>query len=183
MRKLQNPQLLTSYIVIAQEADDLNEKATSASIAALDELVASGFNRVTDYISPLQGKRKAESTITPEEYEYVMGLIKAGFPEDIQEILPIPAKALTERQKSDKRHYTQQAGSRFGAFGRQIATRLKAESEGRTGNQPRQLDVKCIDHLNAVIKACQKAEDAPFDVTKVAKQCETVIKLIGTKSK
>ena len=183
MRTLENPQLLTSYITLAQEADDLNEKAKAASVAALDELVAAGFNKVTDYISPSQGKRKEQSTITPDEYEYVMGLIKAGFPEDIQEILPKPAKSLTERQKSDKRHYTQQAGSRFGAFGRQLATRQKAESEGRTGNQPRQLDVKCIDHLNAVIKACQKAEDASFDVTKVAKQCETVIKLIGAKSK
>ena len=178
MRKLENPQLLTSYITIAQEADNLNERAKAASTAALDELVASGFHRPTDYISPVQGKRKEESTITPEEYEYVMGLIKAGFPEDIQKILPIPAKSLTERQKSDKRHYTQQAGSRFGAFGRQIATRLKAKEEGRTGNEPRTIEVKCRDHLNAVIKACQKAESASFDVTKVAKACEAAIKLI-----
>jgi len=179
MRKLENPQLVTSYISIAQEADDLNERAKKAATKAVDELMAAGFNRVTDYISP-KGKRAEESTITPDEYQYIMGLIESGFPEDIQEIMPMPAKSLTERQKSDKRFYTQQASSRFAALGRQVGTRLKAEAEGRTGNQPRTIDVKCIDHLNAVIKACNNAEDAPFDVTKVAKQCTAVIKLIGT---
>lgn len=184
MRKLQNPRLLVTFSTTAYESAKANEALTTATVNALDELIASGFDKVTDYISPLKSnKRKAESTSTPEEYEYLLGLIRSGLPEEIQRILPLPKDALSPKERDNKRYYTQQVSSQLASFGRQLGTRLKAQAEGRTGNQPRKLDVKCIDHLNAVIKACQKAEDALFDVTKVVKQCETAIKLVSTKSK
>jgi hypothetical protein len=193
MRKLSNPNLITNYVIESQKAQQINDAqkkqeavTTAAMTIALDELIASGFDKPSDFVSP-EGKAARKdpslSTITKEEHTYILDLIKSAFPEDIQAILPLDAKALNDKQKSDKRYYISQAGSRFAGFGTTLKRRLKAKAEGRTGNQPRTLDVKCIDHLNAVIKACQKAEDASFDVTKVAKQCETVIKLIGTKSK
>ena len=188
MRKLSNPKLITSYIVESQKAQELNdaqkkqEAATTAAMTlALDELIASGFDKPTDFVSP-EGKAAIKdpslSTITKEEHTYILDLIKSAFPDDIQKILPLNAKALNDKQKSDKRYYIAQAGSRFASFGATLKRRLKAKAEGRTGNEPRTIEVKCRDHLNAVIKVCQKAESASFDVTKVAKACEAAIKLI-----
>jgi hypothetical protein len=179
MRKLQNPKLLTAFSATAYESAKANEALTNATTNALDELIASGFDKVTDYISPLKtNKRKADSTSTPEEYEYLLELIKSGLPDEIQVTLASPRDALNPKERDNKRYYTQQVSSQLANFGRQLATRLKAKAEGRTGNQPRTIEVKCRDHLNAVIKACQKAEGASFDVTKVAKACEAAIKLI-----
>lgn len=189
MRKILNPAKVANFTTQQQLAEEVREQlkkaeagTASAETVALDELIASGFNKPSDFISP-EGKRKEKSTVTVEEFAHIKDVVWSGWSDEVKELWDHPVKSLPEFKKALKTHFTKETGSIVGRFGRTLERQLKAEAEGRTGNQPRQLDVKCIDHLNAVIKACQKAEDAPFDVTKVAKQCETVIKLIGAKSK
>ena len=166
MRKLSNPTLITNYVIESQKAQQINdaqkkqEAITAAAMTiALDELIASGFDKPTDFVSP-EGRAAIKdpslSTITKEEHTYILDLIKSAFPEDIQKILPINAKALNDKQKSDKRYYISQAGSRFASFGATLKRRLKAKAEGRTGNEPRTIEVKCRDHLNAVIKHAKR---------------------------
>jgi len=189
MRTITNPANVANFTAQTQLAEEVREQlkkaeagTASAETVALDELIASGFNKPTDFISP-EGKGKDKSTVTVEEYEHIKAAVWSGWSPEVKALWDVPVKSLSEVDKALKTHFNRQTGSIVGGLGRKMARRLKAEAEGRTGNEPRKLDVKCIDHLNAVIKACQKAEDAPFDVTKVIKQCETAIKLIGTKSK
>lgn len=189
MRKIVNPANVANFTTQQQLAEEVREQlkkveagTANAETIALDELIASGFNKPSDFISP-EGKRKDKSTVTTEEFAHIKDVVWSGWSEDVRALWDVPVKSLSEVDKALKTHFNKETGSIVGRFGRTLERRLKAESEGRTGNQPRTLDVKCIDHLNAVVKACQKAEDAPFDVTKVVKQCETAIKLIGAKSK
>lgn len=190
MRKILNPANVANFTVQQELAEKVREElkkaeagTASAETVALDELIASGFNKPSDFISPESKTRKDQSTVTVEEFTHIKDVVWSGWSDEVKKLWDHPVKSLPEYKKALKTHFNRETGSIVGRFGRTLERRLKAESEGRTGNEPRTLDVKCIDHLNAVIKACQKAEDAPFDVTKVAKQCETVIKLIGAKSK
>lgn len=189
MRKIVNPANVANFTAQQELAEKVREQlkkvegaVSNAETVALDELKASGFNKPTDFISPT-GKRKDQSTVTVEEFTHIKDVVWSGWSPEVKALWDVPVKSLSEVDKAVKKHFTTETGSIVGRFGRTLERQLKAEAEGRTGNQPRTLDVKCIDHLNAVIKACQKAEDASFDVTKVAKQCETVIKLISAKSK
>lgn len=189
MRKILNPANVANFTAqqqLAEEVRDQLKKAeantANAETIALDELKASGFDKPSDFISP-EGKRKEQSTSTVEEFTHIKDVVWSGWSPEVKALWDVPVKSLSEVEKGIKSHFTKQTGSIVSGLGRTLERQLKAEAEGRTGNQPRTLDVKCIDHLNAVIKACQKAEGASFDVTKVAKQCETVIKLISTKSK
>lgn len=189
MRKIVNPANVANFTTQQQKAEEVREQlkkveagTASAETIAIDELKASGFDKPTDFISP-EGKRKDQSTVTVEEFAHIKDVVWSGWSPEVKALWDVPVKSLSEVDKAVKAHFTKQTGSIVGGLGRTLERQLKAEAEGRTGNQPRKLDVKCIDHLNAVVKACQKAEDAPFDVTKVIKQCETAIKLIGTKSK
>ena len=185
MRKILNPANVANFTAQQELAEKVREQlkkvegaVSNAETVALDELIASGFDKPSDFISPT-GKRKDQSTVTVEEYAHIKDTVWSGWSEDVRVLWDVPVKSLSEVDKAVKKHFTTETGSIVGRFGRTLERRLKAEAEGRTGNQPRTIDVKCIDHLNAVIKACNNAEDAPFDVTKVAKQCTAVIKLIG----
>ena len=184
MRKILNPANVANFTAQQELSEKIREQlkkaeagTANAETVAIDELIASGFNKPSDFKSP-EGKSKDKSTSTVEEFAHIKDVVFSGWSPEVKALWDVPVKSLSEIDKALKTHFNKQTGSIVGRIGRTLERRLKAEAEGRTGNQTRTLDVKCRDHLNAVIKACQKAESASFDVTKVAKACETAIKLI-----
>lgn len=88
-----------------------------------------------------------------------------GFTKTNQALLEKPTKSLTETQKSDKRYWQQQIGARIGDFKSQISKRLNANESDGAGSRNRPLDQRVRDNLNDVIKVCQTAEEATFDLT------------------
>ena len=134
--------------------------ADRAGVAALDLLIADGFDKVSDYVSP----KSEGSTIHADEWTALKAAVVTGFTATNQALLLKPTKTLTEQQKSDKRYWQQQVGARIGDFKSQIAKRLDSESGG-AGSNNRTLDQRVRDDLNDVIKVCQTAEEATFDLT------------------
>ena len=142
-------------------AVELGIKADKAGVAALDLLVADGFDKVTDYISP----KSDGSTIQTDEWTALKAAVVLGFTKTNQALLEKPTKSLTETQKSDKRYWQQQIGARIGDFKSQISKRLNANESDGAGSRNRPLDQRVRDNLNDVIKVCQTAEEATFDLT------------------
>jgi hypothetical protein len=142
-------------------AVELGIKADKAGIAALDLLIADGFDKVTDYISP----KSDGSTIHADEWTALRSAVVMGFTKTNQALLEKPTKSLTETQKSDKRYWQQQIGARIGDFKSQISKRLNANESDGAGSRNRPLDQRVRDNLNDVIKVCQTAEEATFDLT------------------
>jgi len=156
-------------------AVELGIKADKAGVAALDLLVADGFDKVTDYISP----KSDGSTIHADEWTALKAAVVMGFTKTNQALLAKPTKSLTETQKSDKRYWQQQIGARIGDFKTQISKRLNADKSDGAGSRNRPLDQRIRDNLNDVIKVCQSAEEPNFDVTEMVakvKQALAVLK-------
>lgn len=156
-------------------AVELGIKADKAGIAALDLLIADGFDKVTDYISP----KSDGSTIHADEWTALRSAVVMGFTKTNQALLEKPTKSLTETQKSDKRYWQQQIGARIGDFKSQISKRLNANESDGAGSRNRPLDQRVRDNLNDVIKVCQSAEEPNFDVTEMVvkvKQALAVLK-------
>ena len=142
-------------------AVELGIKADKAGIAALDLLIADGFDKVTDYISP----KSDGSTIHADEWTALKAAVVLGFTKTNQALLAKPTKSLTETQKSDKRYWQQQINARIGDFKTQLGKRLNADKSDGAGSRNRPLDQRIRDNLNDVIKVCQSAEEPNFDVT------------------
>jgi hypothetical protein len=138
----------------------LGIKADKAGIAALDLLIATGFDKVTDYVSP----KSNGSTIHADEWTALKAAVVMGFTKANQALLEKPTKSLTETQKSDKRYWQQQIGARIGDFKSQLSKRLNDVNSDGAGSRNRSLDQRVRDNLNDVIKVCQSAEEATFDV-------------------
>ena len=142
-------------------AVELGIKADKAGVAALDLLVADGFDKVTDYISP----KSDASTIHADEWTALKAAVVLGFTKTNQALLAKPTNSLTETQKSDKRYWQQQINARIGDFKTQLGKRLNADKSDGAGSRNRPLDQRVRDNLNDVIKVCQSAEEPNFDVT------------------
>ena len=142
-------------------AVELGIKADKAGVAALDLLIADGFDKVTDYVSP----KSDGSTIHADEWTALKAAVVLGFTKTNQALLAKPTKSLTETQKSDKRYWLQQVNARIGDFKTQISKRLNADKSDGAGSRNRPLDQRIRDNLNDVIKVCQSAEEPNFDVT------------------
>ena len=147
--------------------------ADRAGVAALDMLIADGFDKVTDYVSP----KSEGSTIKPDEWTALKGAVVTGFTATNQALLLKPTKTLTEQQKSDKRYWQQQVGARIGDFKSQIAKRLDSESGG-AGSGNRTLEQRVRDNLNDVVKVCGAAEEATFNVTEMQKVVKSALALL-----
>jgi hypothetical protein len=142
-------------------AVELGIKADKAGVAALDLLIADGFDKVTDYVSP----KSDGSTIHADEWTALKAAVVLGFTKTNQALLAKPTNSLTETQKSDKRYWQQQINARIGDFKTQLGKRLNANESDGAGSRNRPLDQRIRDNLNDVIKVCQSAEEPNFDVT------------------
>ena len=155
-------------------AVELGIKADKAGIAALDLLIADGFDKVTDYISP----KSDGSTIHADEWTALKAAVVLGFTKTNQALLAKPTKSLTETQKSDKRYWQQQIGARIGDFKTQISKRLNADKSDGAGSRNRPLDQRVRDNLNDVIKVCQSAEEPNFDVTEMVAKVKLALAVL-----
>jgi hypothetical protein len=142
-------------------AVELGIKADKAGVAALDLLIADGFDKVTDYVSP----KSDGSTIHADEWTALKAAVVLGFTKTNQALLAKPTNSLTETQKSDKRYWQQQINARIGDFKTQLGKRLNTDKSDGAGSRNRPLDQRVRDNLNDVIKVCQSAEEPNFDVT------------------
>ena len=132
--------------------------ADKAGIAAVDLLIADGFDKPTDYISP----KSAGCTITVEEFNNLNEAIVLGFAKSVQALLGKPVKSLTDAQKTTRRYWQQQKGARRNDLKRQITKRLDPVGAGSRNRSP---DQRIRDNLNDVIKVCQSAEEPTFNIS------------------
>ena len=152
-------------------------KTTSAEKAktlALDSLIADGFDKPSDFVSP----KSKGSTVTPEEFEALKAAIVAGFTADVRKLLAKPVKSLSAQQRSDRRYSKQQINARISDFKRQITKRL-AGDEGKAPSRNKTADQKIRERLTEVLKVCQKAASLDFnvnDMVKAIKQALAIIK-------
>jgi hypothetical protein len=155
------------------KAVELGIKADRAGLVALDALVADGFDKVTDFMSP----KSDGSTVKTEEWDALKSAVVGGFTKTVQALLAKPTKGLTDQQKSDKRYWQQQINARIGDFKKQLAKRLDTESDG-AGTRNRTVDQRIRDDLNDIIKVCQNAEEANFDITEMTKVVKQALALL-----
>jgi len=149
-------------------------RADKASVAALDALIADGFDKPTDFVSP----KSDGSTVSVEEFNALNGAIVLGFNADIQKLLEKPVKSLTDAQKTTRRYWQQQIGARRNDFKRQLTKRLDADSSDGAGARNRTVEQRIRDNLNDVIKVCQNAEEATFDITDMVNKVKAALAVL-----
>jgi hypothetical protein len=159
---------------------DRVSKAVASSIladkhgtAAIDALVADGFDKPSDFVSP----KSQGSTVSVEEFNAINEAIVLGFGADIQRLLAKPVKSLTDAQKTTRRYWQQQIGAKRNDFKRGMQRRIDAASPDGGASRTRTIDEWFRDMANDGIKKCRAAEEAPFDIADMIKACEAVLKL------
>jgi len=159
---------------------DRVSKAVASSIladkhgtAAIDALIADGFDKPTDFVSP----KSQGSTVSVEEFNAINDAIVLGFTAHIQRLLAKPVKSLTDAQKTTRRYWQQQIGAKRNDFKRGMQRRIDAASPDGGAQRTRTIDEWFRDMANDGIKKCRNAEEAPFDIADMIKACEAVLKL------
>ena len=148
--------------------------ADKAGVAALDCLIADGFDQPTDFVSP----KSEGSTIKAEEFTALNEAIVLGFAKNIQALLAKPVKSLTDAQKTTRRYWQQQIGARRNDFKRQLTKRLDADNSDGAGARNRTAEQRIRDNLNDVIKVCQNAEEATFDITDMVNKVKAALAVL-----
>ena len=154
------------------KAIETTVRADVARGAALDLLIADGFDKVTDYVSP----KSNGSTCEPEEWEALKGAVVMGFSKTAQVILDTPTKALDDVKKSDKRYWQQQINARIADFKRQLAKREKADERGPS--RTRTLAEWFTDFATDGEKKLRNAEDCTFEILPVLKLVQDIKRLV-----
>ena len=149
-------------------------RADKAGVAALDALIADGFDKPTDFVSP----KSDGSTVSVEEFNALNSAIVLGFNADIQKLLEKPVKSLTDAQKTTRRYWQQQIGARRNDFKRQLTKRLDADNSDGAGARNRTVERRIRDNLNDVIKVCQNAEEATFDITDMVNKVKAALAVL-----
>lgn len=166
--------LTTQTISAISNAVSRSINADKAGVKALDALIADGFDKPTDFTSP----KSADSTATADEFEAINAAIVMGFSADVRKLLLKPVKSLSEEQKTTRRYWQQQIGARRNDFKRQLEKRLAADKPDGAGPRNRTLDQRVRDNLNDVIKACQNAEEATFDVPDMVARVKAALEIL-----
>jgi len=151
--------LSTQTQTAVSKAVSTSINADKAGIAAVDLLIADGFDKPTDYISP----KSEGSTISVEEFNNLNEAIELGFAKAVQALLAKPVKSLTDAQKATRRYWQQQKGARRNDFKKQVTKRQ--DGSNGAGPRNRSLDQRVRDNLNDVIKVCQSAEEPTFSIS------------------
>jgi hypothetical protein len=160
---------------------DRVSKAVSSSIladkhgsAAIDALIADGFDKPTDFVSP----KSQGSTVSVEEFDAINNAIVCGFTTDVQRLLEKPVKSLTDAQKTTRRYWQQQIGAKRNDFKRGMQRRIDAASSEGGAQRTRNIDEWFRDMANDGIKKCRNAEEAPFDIVEMIAAMNGVLKLV-----
>ena len=168
-----NRKLQTTTIDRVSKAVASSILADKHGTAAIDSLIADGFDKPTDFVSP----KSQGSTVSVEEFNAVNDAIVLGFSADIQRLLAKPVKSLTDAQKTTRRYWQQQIGAKRNDFKRGMQRRIDAVSPNGGASHTRKIDEWFRDMANDGIKKCRAAEEAPFDVSDMIAAMNTVLKL------
>jgi len=168
-----NRKLQTTTIDRVSKAVASSILADKHGTAAIDSLIADGFDKPTDFVSP----KSQGSTVSVEEFNAINDAIVLGFNADIQRLLAKPVKSLTDAQKTTRRYWQQQIGAKRNDFKRGMQRRIDAASPDGGASRTRTIDEWFRDMANDGIKKCRAAEEAPFDIADMIKACEAVLKL------
>jgi hypothetical protein len=168
-----NRKLQTATIDRVSKAVASSILADKHGTAAIDSLIADGFDKPTDFVSP----KSQGSTVSVEEFNSINDAIVLGFSADIQRLLAKPVKSLTDAQKTTRRYWQQQIGAKRNDFKRGMQRRIDAASPDGGASRTRTIDEWFRDMANDGIKKCRAAEEAPFDVSDMIAAMNTVLKL------
>ena len=168
-----NRKLQTTTIDRVSKAVASSILADKHGTAAIDSLIADGFDKPTDFVSP----KSQGSTVSVEEFNAINEAIVLGFSADIQRLLAKPVKSLTDAQKTTRRYWQQQIGAKRNDFKRGMQRRIDAASPDGGASRTRTIDEWFRDMANDGIKKCRAAEEAPFEIEAMISAMNAVLKL------
>ena len=153
---------VTAHAKAAVKTDGLMAKACDAMIA--DKVTVAMFSKKTDDSDRAEDFRNG-----------LKAAIVASFKVADQRLLDTPNKGLSDAKKKHKRYMQQQIGARVNDYKRGLQRRLEGPAE-QGADQNRTADRTFVEErLTAIIKRCEKAQGAPFDVVAVIETCRVAL--------
>ena len=155
---------VTAHAKAAVKTEGLMAKACDAMIA--DEITVAMFSKKTDDSDRAEDFRNG-----------IKAAIVASFSKANQQLLDTPTKGLSDAKKTHKRYMQQQIGARVNDYKRGLERRVYLRRPANKGaDQKRTTDRTFVEErLTAIIKRCEKAEDATFDVVSVIEVCRVAL--------
>lgn len=152
---------VTAHAKGAKKAGSLLAKACDAMVA--DKVTIAMFSKKTDDSDRAEDFRNSLKVA-----------IIASFTKADQRLLDTPTKGLSPARKKQKREVQMQIGARTNDYKRGLQRRL--DGGGKGADQNRTTDRTFVEErLTAIIKRCEKAEDAGFDVVAVIETCRAAL--------
>ena len=159
---------VTAHAKAAVKSDGLMAKACDAMIA----------DKVT--VAMFAAADKSDKAV--EFRDALKVAIVASFSMAFQQLLDTPTKGLSDAKKAQKRYLQQQIGARVNDYKRGLERRLKNGPAKKGADQNRtSVSLFVEERLVAIIKRCEKAEDATFDVMSVIETCRVALKIVHAK--
>ena len=151
---------VTAHAKAAVKSEGLMAKACDAMIA--DNVTVAMFSKKTDDSDRAEDFRNG-----------LKAAIVASFKVADQRLLDTPTKGLSDNKKAHKRYMQQQIGARTNDYKRGLKRRLEGGGKGADNRTTDRTFVE--ERLTAIIKRCEKAEDATFDVVSVIETCRVAL--------
>jgi len=129
-----------------------------------------------DGITVAMFSKKTDDSDRAEDFRNALKVaIIASFTVAGQKLLDTPTKGLSDNKKAQKRYMQQQIGARVNDYKRGLERRLEGPAK-KGADQNRTTDRTFVEErLTAIIKRCEKAEDATFDVVSVIEVCRVAL--------
>lgn len=140
--------------------------------AACDLLLADGHTDLTLYRAP-EGK-DADRTF----YDSLLTFIVKGYSPEVQKLMAMPTKELTEEDKAEKKRWQQRKGPDVRNIREAMEKRMKRE-EGTGAETPKSDEAKMMETLAAVAKKASGKESAPYDTVAFIKAINVAIKILA----
>lgn len=175
--KAANIAALQSAITSAASAID---KAEGKMVLVADLAHAAGIPSA-HFRAPPKGVDKNGDSRHALTYQAIRKAIIAGLPKPDQRVLALPTKSLTDAEKADKRQRILPKVSAIMASLRKAVERRERDANGEGGGRganKRSLETRISEHLTAIAKCLEKAEDAAFDTVRLLeriKSCQAIL--------
>ena len=138
-------------------------------------MAKTGDAMIADNITVAMFKAADKSDKAVEFRDALKVAIIASFSMANQQLLDTPTKGLSDVKKTQKRYLQQQIGARVNDYKRGLQRRLEGPAK-KGADQNRTTDRTFVEErLTAIIKRCEKAEDATFDVVSVIEVCRVAL--------
>jgi hypothetical protein len=173
---------------LVSDYSDKTRQADNTKVLAIDALMADGFDKPSDFISPNGNGKNSASTCTQEEYDSLKQAIVLGFTKAQQALLEKPTKGLSDEKKVEKRYVQQQIGSRIKDL--RLALEKRLNQNGSTEPKTKGPDQKKVSgkapkiskpvegtdkdayikaSIDTLIETCKDMEKSRFNLTELVK--------------